>query len=52
MIVVTHEMKFARDVGTRLLFLEGGTVLHDGEPKLLLADPPSERLSSFLRHVH
>lgn len=51
MLVVTHEMKFARDVGSRLLFLDGGQVRHDGAPPDLLTAPPSERLASFLRHV-
>lgn len=51
MITVTHEIKFARDVGTRLLFLDKGQILHDGDPKTLTSDPPTERLASFLRHV-
>jgi glutamine transport system ATP-binding protein len=51
MLVVTHEMKFARDVGSRLVFLDEGQVQHDGAPLDLLSAPPSERLASFLRHV-
>jgi glutamine transport system ATP-binding protein len=51
MIIVTHEIGFARDVGTRLLFIDKGKVLHDGNPKELLANPPSERLTNFLQHI-
>ena len=51
MVVVTHEIKFARHVGNRLLFLDEGRVLHDGRPDDLLSAPPSERLASFLQHV-
>ena len=52
MIVVTHEMAFAKRVGTRLLFMDGGHLVHDGEPGALLANPPSERFRDFLLHVH
>jgi glutamine transport system ATP-binding protein len=51
MVVVTHEMKFARDVGSRLIFLDGGRIQHDGFPAKLLDAPASERLASFLQHV-
>jgi glutamine transport system ATP-binding protein len=51
MVVVTHEIGFARDVGSRLLFIDKGHILHDGDPKQLLAEPPSERLSNFLQHI-
>jgi glutamine transport system ATP-binding protein len=52
MVVVTHEIGFARRVGSRLLFMENGDVVHDGDPNQLLTDPPSERFRDFLRHVH
>jgi glutamine transport system ATP-binding protein len=51
MVVVTHEIKFARDVGSRLLFLDKGQIMHDDKPGNLLSAPPSERLASFLQHV-
>jgi glutamine transport system ATP-binding protein len=51
MIVVTHEMAFARQVGTRLIFMEGGKVSVDGEPKELLVDSKNPRLKEFLQHV-
>jgi glutamine transport system ATP-binding protein len=52
MIVVTHEMAFAQQVGTRLIFMEGGVVITDGKPAHLLATPDNPRLQAFLRHVH
>lgn len=51
MVVVTHEMNFARRVGSRLLFLDRGHLAHDGNPAELLTSPPSERFREFLQHV-
>jgi glutamine transport system ATP-binding protein len=51
MIVVTHEMSFARKVGTRLIFMENGKISVDGEPKSLLDKPDNPRLKEFLLHV-
>ena len=51
MVVVTHEMEFARRVGSRLLFIDGGEGAHDGPPAELLENPPSQRLRDFLQHV-
>jgi glutamine transport system ATP-binding protein len=51
MIVVTHEMSFAHDVGKRLVFMHEGRILEDGPPTELLASPPGDRLRDFLRHV-
>jgi glutamine transport system ATP-binding protein len=51
MIVVTHEMTFARKVGTRLIFMEGGKIAVDGQPRELLDDPKNPRLKEFLQHV-
>ncbi len=51
MVVVTHEMSFARQVGTRLIFMENGSIAVDGSPKELLDNPPNQRLKSFLHHV-
>ena len=51
MVVVTHEMSFARRVGSRLLFLDGGRLVHDGNPAELLSAPPSERFRDFLQHI-
>lgn len=52
MVVVTHEIGFARTVGSRLLFMDGGTIAHDGPPADLLTNPPSQRLQEFLQHIH
>jgi len=46
MVVVTHEIGFARDVGSRFLFMDKGTILHDGDPKQLLREPPSARFAT------
>ena len=51
MLIVTHEMGFAREVGSRLLFMEDGKVIVDGVPKDLFANPEDERWKSFLSHV-
>ena len=51
MVVVTHEMSFARQVGTRLIFMENGKVAVDGWPQDLLKDPDNPRLKEFLQHV-
>jgi ABC-type polar amino acid transport system ATPase subunit len=51
MMVVTHEMGFAREVGTRMLFLEDGKVGEEGEPKDMFYNPKSDRLRQFLDKV-
>jgi glutamine transport system ATP-binding protein len=51
MMVVTHEMGFAREVGTRMLFLDDGKVVEEGEPKDMFYNPKSDRLRLFLDKV-
>jgi glutamine transport system ATP-binding protein len=51
MIVVTHEIGFAKRVGTRLLFMDQGGIAQDGRPADLIDQPPSQRLRDFLQHV-
>ena len=51
MVVVTHEMGFAREVGTRLLFMDQGTILEEGPPREVFANPQHERTKSFLSQV-
>lgn len=51
MVVVTHEMSFAKQVGTRLIFMEHGKISVDGPPAEMIDNPPSERLKDFLQHV-
>ena len=52
MVVVTHEMGFAQQVGTRLIYMEHGHISVDGDPKETLENPPNERLKDFLVHVN
>ncbi|EKF18528.1 glutamine ABC transporter ATP-binding protein GlnQ [Nitratireductor pacificus] len=52
MIVVTHEIGFARKVGTRLIFMENGKIAVDGDPAALLDNADNPRLKEFLQHVH
>ena len=51
MVVVTHEMRFARDVASRVLFLEGGRIAEEGTPQEVFGDPKCERLKEFLGKV-
>ena len=51
MVVVTHEMGFAREVGTRLLFMDSGIIIESGEPREVLEHPQNERTQSFLSKV-
>ena len=51
MVVVTHEMGFAKEVGTRVLFIDGGKVLESGTPKEVFENPTQERTKSFLSKV-
>lgn len=52
MIVVTHEMQFAREVATRVMFLNKGQVEEQGDPREVLKNPQSERLQSFLSRIN
>ena len=51
MVVVTHEMGFAREVGTRVLFMDGGNIVEQNEPKAFFANPKHPRLKDFLSKV-
>ena len=51
MVVVTHEMGFAREVGSRVLFMDGGVIMEENEPHEFFANPKCERLQSFLAKV-
>lgn len=51
MIIVTHEMAFARDVSSRVIFMSDGSILEEGSPDALFAKPKTERLRSFLSAV-
>ncbi|GAA3931515.1 amino acid ABC transporter ATP-binding protein [Microbacterium soli] len=51
MLVVTHEMGFAREVGSRLIFMDGGHILEQGDPREVLANPQHPRTQDFLSRV-
>ncbi len=51
MVVVTHEMGFAREVSNRVLFMDGGYVMEEGTPEQIFTDPQNERTKEFLRKV-
>ena len=51
MIVVTHEMGFAREVGDRILFIDGGKILEEGKPSEIFANPKNSRTKDFLSKV-
>ncbi len=51
MIVVTHEMGFAREVGTRLMFMDDGKIIEEGIPKEVFDNPQHQRTKDFLRKV-
>ena len=51
MAVVTHEMGFAREVGDRLLFVDGGTIIEQGDPREVFENPKEERTKLFLSKV-
>ncbi|GAB4007414.1 amino acid ABC transporter ATP-binding protein [Nocardioides ultimimeridianus] len=51
MMVVTHEMGFAREVGDRLVFMDGGVVVEEGDPREVLSNPQHERTQAFLSKV-
>ena len=51
MVLATHEMSFARDVATKVCFLDGGRILEQGPPDQILVEPEQERTRQFLRRV-
>ena len=51
MVIVTHEMGFAREVGTRLLFVDGGYIVEQGKPKEIFENPKEERTKAFLSKI-
>lgn len=51
MVVVTHEMGFAKEVGDRVLFMDEGTIIEEGKPKELFESPKNERTRSFLGKI-
>ena len=51
MVVVTHEIGFAREVADTVMFMDGGVVVESGEPHAVLSDPRHERTRAFLSKV-
>ena len=51
MVVVTHEMGFAREVGTRVIFMDEGKIVEENTPEEFFTHPKSERLQDFLAKV-
>ena len=51
MVVVTHEMNFAKEVASRIIFMDGGKVIEENSPKEFFESPENERLQSFLSKV-
>ncbi|MBO8179393.1 MAG: amino acid ABC transporter ATP-binding protein [Archaeoglobus sp.] len=51
MVVVTHEMGFAREVGDRVIFMDGGVIVEEGEPERIFSNPKHERTRKFLSMI-
>ena len=51
MIIVTHEMGFAREVATRVMFMDGGKIVEQGPPSEIFGNPKNDRLKDFLSKV-
>ncbi len=51
MIVVTHEMGFAREVADSLVFMDAGSIIESGQPREVLTNPTQERTRAFLSKV-
>jgi putative amino-acid transport system ATP-binding protein len=51
MLIVTHEMQFAREIADRIVYMEGGRIVEQGPPRQILEAPQDPRLQRFLRRV-
>lgn len=49
MVIVTHEMNFAKEVADRVIFMDGGVIVEQGDPKQVLTNPQQERTKAFLK---
>jgi polar amino acid transport system ATP-binding protein len=52
MVVVTHEMSFARDIADRIVFMDGGVIVEQGKPEQLLFSPTTDRVRTFLKRYN
>ena len=48
MVVVTHEMAFARDISSQIIFMDGGVIVEQGKPENVINNPQAERTKAFL----
>ena len=51
MVIVTHEIEFAKNVADRIIFMDGGVVLEDGTPEEVIDNPQHERTREFLNKM-
>ena len=51
MVIVTHEMAIARDVADQVIFMDGGVIVEQGEPRMVMDHPKEERTRAFLRRI-
>ena len=51
MVVVSHEMRFAREAADRVIFMDGGRIIEQGVPGILFTSPSADRTREFLRAV-
>ena len=51
MIVVTHEMSFASDVASKVVFMDGGVIVEEGTPQEIFSNPKEERTRQFLQRI-
>ena len=52
MVVVTHEMAFARDISDKIIFMDGGVIVEQGDPVELINNPKTPRMAEFLRRFN
>jgi len=51
MLIVTHEMDFAREVADRILFMDGGVIVEDAPPREFFEQPSNDRIRQFIRKI-
>ena len=51
MLVVSHEMRFAREAADRVVFMDGGAIIEDGTPEAIFGQPRTDRTRAFLREL-
>ena len=52
MVIVTHEIDFARAVSDRVVFMDGGVIIEEGKPEDVIDNPENERTKAFLKKLH